>query len=218
MKLIDLLVQELPKHGGWPEGVNFIAQDSDRTANSGKVYGYTKKPINCKDYWADSEAADAYGEWLFTADVIADDSKSSVVSRAEYEGDLAAFQQPEWNGEGLPPVGTEVEVMSPRLGWTKAKVTAITDNWIIAQYEDGIEFAGAHRTVGDDGSWVSDYEGLFRRLKTDKEVERELQREATVASLKETLVGTGYGLPDQAAGIVLDAIAQGKVSGVKLTD
>lgn len=29
MKLIDLLVQEFPKHGGWPEGVNEIGQDYD---------------------------------------------------------------------------------------------------------------------------------------------------------------------------------------------
>ena len=29
MKLIDLLVQELPKRGGWPEGVSEIGQDYD---------------------------------------------------------------------------------------------------------------------------------------------------------------------------------------------
>lgn len=29
MKLIDLLVQELPKRGGWPEGVDSIYQDHD---------------------------------------------------------------------------------------------------------------------------------------------------------------------------------------------
>lgn len=29
MKLIDLLVQELPKRGGWPDGVTRIVQDFD---------------------------------------------------------------------------------------------------------------------------------------------------------------------------------------------
>lgn len=29
MKLIDLLVQELPKRGGWPEGAESVVQDAD---------------------------------------------------------------------------------------------------------------------------------------------------------------------------------------------
>lgn len=29
MKLIDLLVQELPKRGGWPAGVDAVEQDSE---------------------------------------------------------------------------------------------------------------------------------------------------------------------------------------------
>lgn len=29
MKLIDLLVKELPKRGGWPEAANYVVQDYD---------------------------------------------------------------------------------------------------------------------------------------------------------------------------------------------
>lgn len=36
MKLIDLLVQELPKRGGWPDGVSRIHQDHD-----GEIYANT---------------------------------------------------------------------------------------------------------------------------------------------------------------------------------
>lgn len=209
MKLIDLLVQELPNRGGWPQGSQYIAADMD-----GRIDSYENEPEldHSKESWRDSVVGG-----YEVADIIpptkVSDWKTSIISREEYEASLF-----EWDGEGLPPVGAEVEVMSPRLGWTKATVTAITDNWIIAQYEDGIEFAGAHRTVGYGGCWVSDYEGLFRRLKTDEEAERELQCEAAVASLQESLKSSGYGLPDGAAKIVVDAIAQGKVSGLKLID
>lgn len=77
MKLIDLLVQELPKRGGWPEGVNRIHQDHD-----GEVYA-----------WQDSSC-----KLLFRLGIIADNCRAygtresieDMVTREQYESALAA--------------------------------------------------------------------------------------------------------------------------------
>lgn len=39
MTLLELLVKELPKHGGWPDSVFYVTQDSD-----GQVNGYREEP------------------------------------------------------------------------------------------------------------------------------------------------------------------------------
>ncbi|EPX7401122.1 hypothetical protein ACW2AR_003942 [Cronobacter sakazakii] len=91
MKLIDLLVQELPKRGGWPDGVKAIEQNP-----YGCLFNsvYPRQPFlfDCEKF------------------EISDDWKAAIVTREQYEEALAAAQQPVWDGNGLPPVGAEVEV------------------------------------------------------------------------------------------------------------
>lgn len=84
MKLIDLLVQELPKRGGWPITVSYIAQDEGSA-----TWGFRYKP-----------EMDSDGEWMDTSESgyemeivcigAADDCNTSVVSRKQYESALAA--------------------------------------------------------------------------------------------------------------------------------
>ncbi|ELY2671817.1 hypothetical protein SMZ63_002757 [Cronobacter sakazakii] len=88
MKLIDLLVQELPKHGGWPEGYNVIS-----TNGYGQAWCYS---INA--------SGKTSGKELYIRS-----SEEGHVTREQYEAALAAAQQPVWDGEGLPPVGCECE-------------------------------------------------------------------------------------------------------------
>lgn len=106
MKLIDLLVQELPKHGGWPEGVALIDQ-----ARDGMIFDPTDPVM---PYLFDSYMFELAENWDVTQ-----------VTRAQYESALAA-SQPQWNGEGLPPVGCECEVKSgdtfADYDWVKIKV------------------------------------------------------------------------------------------------
>ena len=86
MKLIDLLVKELPKRGGWPEGVDAVEQDSEgQLFEMDSPYCSDFKLEKCDDWIAD------------------------VVSKQQYESALAASQKPAWNGEGLPQVGCECE-------------------------------------------------------------------------------------------------------------
>lgn len=87
MKLIDLLVKELPKRGGWPEGAEIAVQDADSQicfsshsdvyANEGQTYWYGGD-------WGDGEWSNPF------IDTIADDRHNSIVTRNQYESALAA--------------------------------------------------------------------------------------------------------------------------------
>lgn len=87
MKLIDLLVQELPKRGGWPNDCEKIEM-----SGMGKLFG------SSYEYLFDSEIFPKPLDW-----------KHGVVTREEYRAAIAASHSPSWNGEGLPPGGCECE-------------------------------------------------------------------------------------------------------------
>lgn len=111
MTLLEILVRELPKHGGWPDGVRTLEQ-----YGSGFVYdsrtSYTSEfPLEMADFWS-----------------------TSLVTREQYEAALAAVE-PEWNGEGLPPVGVNAEVFfsadtEPK--WHSFLAKFIGENHVIA--------------------------------------------------------------------------------------
>lgn len=87
MKLIDILVQELPKLGGWPIGADSIYQNAK--GHLVGVQGCIVSPVDME------------------LGVVAEDTHRSV-TREQYEAALAA-SKPEWDGEGFPPVGCRVE-------------------------------------------------------------------------------------------------------------
>lgn len=114
MKLIDLLVQELPKRGGWPEGAEIAVQDADSQicfSSHSDVYADKGQTSWFGGDWGD-------GDWNNPfIDTIADDRHKCIVSRKQYESALAASQKPAWNGEGLPPVGCECEYRFPNVNY-----------------------------------------------------------------------------------------------------
>lgn len=97
MKLIDILVRELPKRGGWPEGADHIA-----TNGYWRVFAY----------WD--------GSSLKGIDLNISSDAEGYVTREQYEAALAA-SKPEWGGEGIPPVGCCVEANYGGV-WVKATV------------------------------------------------------------------------------------------------
>lgn len=106
MKLIDLLVQELPKRGGWPEGYDVVS-----TNGYGAVWAYKTK------------GRTAGRELYFHS------TTEGHVTSEQYEAALAASQKVEWDGVGLPPVGCECDALMPRSAgepweWRKVKVVA----------------------------------------------------------------------------------------------
>ena len=114
MKLIDILVQELPKVGGWPREVDALVQSSE-----GAVYK-------------------AGGGFPVMFNYLADDWELAEVTREQYE---AAMQHSVWNGEGLPPVGCECELFDSESGWETVVIKFIGNKTAVVDTEDGEEYS-----------------------------------------------------------------------------
>lgn len=199
MKLIDLLVQELPKRGGWPEGAVECCRHYG--TNSIDFYDETGN-------W-DDDCYLKYGK-DFAKDCIYEETSGShrlqSISRSEYESALAASKKPVWNGEGLPPIGMHCEIVDP----------------------DGVLMYGR----GESGEVISHVEntavirmsyglGCFearflRPLRSEADKKRDAAVEAIDYWLPECIPDT----PNEFyhAKKIYDAIAAGKIPGVKLDD
>lgn len=120
MKLIELLVKKL---GGWPIDKKhhaFIAQDND-----GDLWAFPSAP-SMNSGRGDWEVNSGDGCYLFNLEV-ADDNKEAIITRERYEAALAASKT-EWSGNGLPPVGMEIEYkftkVNYRTDFSRGKVLA----------------------------------------------------------------------------------------------
>lgn len=169
MKLIDLLVQELPKRGGWPDGpfqhLNDFLKRNKLTFFVNHHYSY-------------------FEDW-----------DGNQVTREQYEAAIAAAQQPVWNGEGLPPVGCECEVLISK-EWQKCEILVHT------------RFGAIDCAVFKTESILDCYpEGHFRTIRSE--------REEAINQIAD-LIGRGTFYSDAAS--VYDAIARGDIPGIKLSD
>lgn len=207
MKLIDLLVQELPKRGGWPDGANYAIQDADGTVKFAKTLTHLHYLAG---EWRSNE--DGY-DWIykdrpfdgnFVAEWTADDNHRAVISMARYECEISKKETGkqsanEWNGEGVPPVGCECECQ-------------FLDAWHVCK----VLFVGAEVIVGViDGSEraFSVNHTKFRTLQSEAERNREA---AVEAMQREADEGDNWIYSEYE--IIYDAIAAGKIPGVKLGD
>lgn len=131
MKLIDILVLELPKRGGWPAEAIFAMQDSDGlvkfSRSDEKIYhdhddGHEWCSVGGYDWIRDMFPF----EGNFRTQV-SHDNVTAFISREKYEAALAT-SKPEWNGNGLPPVGMEIEYkftkVNYRTDFSRGKVLA----------------------------------------------------------------------------------------------
>ena len=188
MKLIDLLVQELPKRGGWPDGVTHIGQDYD-----GELMFYGRGNV-MTGILLDELAIDhrKRGE------------TGAKITRDQYESALAASQKPAWNGEGLPPSGVECE----------ARLRCNDGEWFFFRCV-GVDCGVAFGWAGKDAVTLGKGSYKFRPLRT----EAERKREIAVKVIKGLLM-FDYGDDPRVndATFIYDAIAAGKIPGVKLDD
>lgn len=198
MKLIDLLVKELPKRGGWPND----AKQAWQSSSDGEVYfdGFNDDRVR-------------YRPELIYLPV--SDNAYDRIQRCEYESALAASQQQAWSGEGLPPVGCDVEFI---LDTEKYSV-----NGNIPENGQAVNVV-AHKVTTDDNPvavvyWDDNGSGraaafikqAFRPIRT----EAERKRDAFIRVMQdEDLIGA-YITNDE-AGFIYDAISAGKIPGVKL--
>lgn len=282
MKLVDLLVKELPHRGGWPKGAEIAVQDADSQicfSSHGDVYAN-----KCQTDWYGGDWGD--GDWSNPfIDTIADDRHNSIVTRNQYESALAAskavvghdgwiewgggecpvdsevivevkfrdpnrckfnsliagdfdwshdgsngdiiayrLQQPvidsranderleqdlnecigqdvdtpEWNGEGVPPVGVECEFKYVTGKWVSVEITAIARN--------GVCFVER----GKNGENYVSFSREFRPLRTEAEKAMESAKHI-IAELCRDSASNGH-----SADLIMEAIAEGKIPGVKL--
>lgn len=214
MKLIDLLVKELPKRGGWPEDTEYChLTQYDRHCLT-IVFSH-------KQVGTGNNSTTSKEEMVFSGiGYLGDTLYGCIVTAKEYQSALAASQKSTWNGEGLPPVGAKVEFfINPKLGYR--------NNWIP---DAGTEMeVVAHKTTTDGNDvavcyWDEDGAGMSRcfvpkslkPLRTEPERKRDAAVEAIDYWLPEYIPDT----PNEFyhAKKIYDAIAAGKIPGVKLDD
>ncbi len=143
MKLIDLLVQELPKQGGWP----------------GSQYdGEVMKIDNI--CWS-------YKEGCYPTAYM----NGETVRKSEYEAALAASQQSAWNGYGLPPVGCECEyTMNGGEAWWKCTINYIVGYSGLVM---GCDCPGGEQYVHFESYNRKKQQLKFRPIRTEAERKRE---------------------------------------------
>lgn len=195
MKLIELLVQELPKRGGWPDGAEYARVS---------YFGVGKILV-------DFRFPDAYGELSYCIGVIArnlidtgTDVDYHMIRRDSYESALSASQKPAWNCEGLPPAGCECEFISNGTSWGKVKVIGLDGEKIVIRPSGEIYYA-----------ITPSNKDVFIPLRTESDKKRERICDAIYGAL--TKAERQHNRSDEAEA-VYDAIAAGKIPGVKLDD
>lgn len=213
MTLLELLVKELPKRGGWPEGANFAVQDTDGTVKFAKT-------VTCLHYLAGEWRSDEDGyDWIykdrpfdgnFVTEWTADDNHRAIIAMATYECEISMSktggrQDIEWNGEGLPPVGCECEISFSGKSLGQCEILFAGDSLIVwKQKSSQQEGSGYHRHMN------------IRPLRTEAERKRDEAIEAIDWYMPECIPDT----PNEFyhAKKIYDAIAAGKIPGVKLDD
>lgn len=211
MKLIDLLVQELPKRGGWPVKAKHAWCDRD-----GEIR--FRGDATRSDFYPKPGTVD-YEQRI--PNVSHEDDHDFIITREQYEDALAASKHTEWSGEGTPPVGHIIEVNSRHFGWIESEVVAVTRCYLITRHvgKKGIESLIVHTEIDDVGveTTLEPAKRPFRPIRT----EAERKREEAVGDLTETIIYF-YGNPKGAesykalAERVIEAISIGKIPSIRL--
>lgn len=215
MKLIDLLLRELPKRGGWPDGAEAVVQDADDM----EFYFYTGGPVvNTGKSWWFKDNVDG-STWIFYEGKfeVADDHDTTTITRDQYEAALAASQKVEWSGDGLPPVGCECEWQDKNTKqWQPVKVVYASE-WVTVireiNKEKGNDLAEiAIENYGDDARLK------FRQIRSEADKKRDDAIEKITDAICGEIPDTGMATAANYAARAYDSIAAGKIPGVKLED
>lgn len=195
MKLIDLLVQELPKSGGWPDGADYAIYFSHKRG----VTFYDKDGMINKT-------------GVNFIDCRFPDVRREKVSKYDFKSALAASQKPEWNGEGLPPVGSECEWLDANVGWLPVTIKYISKQIVVMASPTNLFGVQELTEIAKD---IICDKPQFRPLRTEADKKREDICDAIYGAL--TKAERQRNRSDEAEA-VYDAIAAGKIPGVKLED
>lgn len=183
MTLLELLRQELPKRGGWPEGVAAMAQDAD-----GAVQNYVDTRdirINYEFAYGKSRIACSYSISPGECEV-STDRLTAIITREQYEATG-------WDGVGLPQIGVECEWQDKNTGqWQPVKIVYASE-WVTVIREineekgdDLVEIA--IENYGDDARLK------FRPLRTEAEraIDEMVQLSGVSIGAAKILYDAGY--------------------------
>jgi len=193
MKLLELLVQELPKRGGWPDGATCVAQDPDKLVMFADcdIEKVKRRPDN-SGWFMNAQRLNSNGDKGYK---LAHDHSTAIVTRKQYEAALAAAQQSVWNGEGLPPVGCECEYNAYDTEWKKGIVLYMSDYTILLRTE----------RAGDPEEAFTHEDIKFRPIRSEANKKRD-----------EVIEALAYYVSEKDAPDLYAAIAACKIEGVKL--
>ena len=198
MKLIDLLVQELPKRGGWPDGAECS------TVIEYHMGGDLLMEFIFPSMSNNNLKAKNYQIIINNVGYIERISSNHTITKEQYESALSASQKLAWNGEGVPPVGCECEYQYKVHGseWCRFECVAV-DGKAVFGWSNNTPIALQSNTHN------------FRPLRTEAERKHEAVLESICAVLE--MVAQDYKREDEAR-LIYEAIAAGKIPGVKLDD
>lgn len=200
MTLLELLVKELPKRGGWPKSAHGVVQDASGNFwffKNGTPY-YNGKHWGAAKLSADFEWIDI--DWDISP-LLAEDNHHAIITREQYEDAIAEEHAAGWNGEGLPPVGMKVEWRSEKYGWSAGTVAAYDAKYpktAIIRHSDG--YTGCHRD----------------EIRTKAERDRDLSID-NLAYFLDSFDFTRFSAYVVAKEI-LEAVESGEITGLKLSD
>lgn len=206
MKLIDLLVREL---NHWPDDVHCMTQDSDgdlnwHNDNSTPELNDEGVTWKCDESWMDYHRG-----WE-----ISDDWKTAIVTRDQYESALAALQKVEWSGDGLPTVGCECEYHDSNGEWYPVTIKYASDQLVVIS--GMTKFLGVEQGTEIARDIIID-KPKFRPLRSEEDKKRDkAAKEMTRHANNDENRVFDAGLRNCLS--IYDAIAAGKIPGVKLDD
>lgn len=214
--LLEILVDELPELGGWPDVAFNIAQDK-----SGFAWFYLESPIFRGSAWCgDSDKSVELP--------LATDHATTTITREQYEQALADKNKPampvmpqHWNGEGLPPVGTVCTVTPHNSQWGFDSVTDRVCE-ILAYTPDHVWVREMYQTSATK-SYVTTRtdKADFRPIRTPEQIEAERRERISNAFLKafnDSRFSGGWKGSDSLYTAIYDAIRAGKIEGVKIDE
>lgn len=186
MKLIDILIGELPKLGGWPKHANCITQDGDLKVEPAACNPSVAKCDDDGFWFLDSSRTGG-----FEVDTLASDYTTAIITREQYEYALADKNEGwiEWGGGECPvEKGTLVDVK-----WRDGKIDDSIPAKIIHDLDSPKRHAIRWRHLGNSHDIIA-----YRLHKPQEAVHGEAGDEADLnecASNDAGQVWNGEGLP-----------------------
>lgn len=121
MKLVDILARELKV---WPDQYYQIYQDSGGyligTLSNGDLEDFDLDDLPFDPVtiaWDGNNAVIERDEWQAAVDALDQSELDAVLAKNEQLAAARAERIPVWNGEGLPPVGLDVEIKRGNCTW-----------------------------------------------------------------------------------------------------